>query len=479
MSTHIAGLPLYTVKDVAKHKTSETRIWVTYKDGVYDITEFLEEHPGGNKILLAAGGPIDPFWAIYQQHTTHEVMERLKKLRIGNLKIEQGMEIDVADPYSTDPVRHPALKVLKRKPFNAESPVELMGDSFITPNALWYVRHHHPVPVVDPETYRLEIEGLGVQGHHRSFSLEELKTLFPKHTVTTTLVCGGNRRAEYKRKTEGLGWSGGAASTATYAGVRLRDILIYCGVSPSTPKAEHVWFVGADDPYDASIPFRKAIDEYGDVVLAYEMNGVEVPPDHGYPIRAVVPGTVGARNVKWVGRVVVSEEEAKSTWQRGVPYKGMSPNVTKYEGLDVANIPGMQENPVQSSILEPLLGETLDVDSETVDVKGWALSGGGRGIVRVDVSADGGGTWTTADLKRMPGQKVSSGRAWAWTFWDATVPVPEALRAKGGTVELVCKAVDTSYNNQPERTEPIWNKRGILNNAWFRRNLPVVDDDDQ
>ena len=118
----------------------------------------------------------------------------------------------------------------------------------------------------------------------------------------------------------------------------------------------------------------------------------------------------------------------------------------------------------------------MDVDQETVDVKGWALSGGGRGIVRVDVSADGGEHWTTADLKRYPGQRADSGRSWAWTFWDATVPVPEALRTEGGTVELVCKAVDTSYNSQPERTEPIWNKRGILNNSWFKRHLPVVDE---
>lgn len=476
-STHIKGLPLYTKADVFAHKTKETGIWVTYKDGVYDITDFLAEHPGGNKIMLAAGGPIDPFWAIYQQHTTKMVLARLKKLRIGNLKVEPGQVFDVDDPYSTDPTRHPALKVLKQKPFNAESPTELFMDNFITPNALWYVRHHHPVPVIDPKEYRLKIKGLGIDD--REFSLEELRTLFPKRSVTTTLVCGGHRRAEYKVKTEGLMWVDGAVSTATYSGASVRDVLLHCGLDPDTTEAEHVWFVGADAPYDASVPITKAVGKRGDVLLAYEMNGVDVPPDHGFPIRAVTPGIVGARNVKWVDSVVVSKEESKSSWQRGVAYKGLSPSVTKYDGLDLAAFPGIQENPVHSAIVSPLRGESVDVDTDEVEVKGWALSGGGRGIVRVDVSADGGQNWTTADLKRVPDQKVASGRSWAWTFWEADVPIPESARVKGNKVELVCKAVDTSYNTQPERTEPIWNKRGILNNSWFRREIDVVDDDDE
>jgi sulfite oxidase len=105
-------------------------------------------------------------------------------------------------------------------------------------------------------------------------------------------------------------------------------------------------------------------------------------------------------------------------------------------------------------------------------VKGYAYSGGGRGIVRVDVSADGGETWTTAELGK--GAEQPMHKAWAWTLWSASVPLPEG--AKKGAVKIVCKAVDAAHNQQPERTGPIWNLRGILNNSWHGVNVNVEKD---
>uniref|UniRef100_A0A0K0D854 Cytochrome b5 heme-binding domain-containing protein n=1 Tax=Angiostrongylus cantonensis TaxID=6313 RepID=A0A0K0D854_ANGCA len=119
--------------------------------GVYDVTDFVASHPGGDKILLAAGGSVEPFWALYAQHKTKEVMEILEELRIGNLdpkEVETTKQMDVSDPFSTDPERHPALIVNQQRPFNAETPPVLIMDHFLTPNDLFFVRNHMPVPKV-------------------------------------------------------------------------------------------------------------------------------------------------------------------------------------------------------------------------------------------------------------------------------------------------------------------------------------------
>lgn len=201
-------------------------------------------------------------------------------------------------------------------------------------------------------------------------------------------------------------------------------------------------------------------------------------------MRAIVPGHVGVRNVKWLSAVVTSDEEAPGPWQRGIAYKGFAPGVRALDGVDVERVPSVQEQPVMSAITAPRPGET--VEGESVTVRGFAWSGGGRGIVRVDVSADEGASWHTAELKEGSEQKLS--RAWAWTFWEAEVPVPPGAAAavagdapggagggEGGgaarapqRLTIVAKATDASYNTQPERAETIWNLRGINFNAWPR-----------
>lgn len=123
--------------------------------------------------------------------------------------------------------------------------------------------------------------------------------------------------------------------------------------------------------------------------------------------------------------------------------------------------------PVQSVICEPSAGQQISLYDGEVTLKGYAWSGGGKDIIRVDVSADGGKHWTTANLQKLPHQKPS--RVWAWTLWEATVPLPEGFR---GQLELVCKATDQAYNTQPEDTSAVWNIRGLINNAWHK--VPIV-----
>ena len=159
-----------------------------------------------------------------------------------------------------------------------------------------------------------------------NLSLSNVRSNFAKHEIVSTLQCGGNRRAQLEEAGEqcqGLKWGIGAISTARFGGAKLADVLAEIGIS-SLKEAQrrgikHVHFIGQDDPYDASIPIETALDPQKDVLLAYEMNGEEMPAEHGYPIRVVVPGHIAARQVKWLREIVLSHEESASGWQRWCP----------------------------------------------------------------------------------------------------------------------------------------------------------------
>ncbi|XP_049588638.1 sulfite oxidase, mitochondrial [Syngnathus scovelli] len=480
-----SDLPIFSQEEVTKHRTLKDGVWVTFKGSVYDITEFVTMHPGGDKILLAAGGALEPFWALYAVHNQEHVLEILSEYKVGDLRAEDQKKQQSApslDPYSSDPERHPVLRVNSLKPFNAEPPPELLSDNYITPSAIFFKRNHLPVPQVDPASYELQVDGL--PGGVLKLSLEDLKKRFPKHTVTATLQCAGNRRSEMNKvkQVKGLNWGISAISNATWAGARLCDVLLAAGYGPDAARwARHVQFEGLDKDvtgttYGASIPVNKATSEEGDVLLAYEMNGEPLPADHGFPVRVVVPGTVGARNVKWLSKITVSAEESGSHWQQN-DYKGFSPT-TDWDTVDFKSAPAIQELPIQSAITVPADGAVVPRAGEEVTVKGYAWSGGGREVVRVDVSLDGGKTWQVARLRSGDDEKTPEpsplGRAWAWKLWELTAPLPPDAHQ----LDIVCKAVDNSYNMQPDTVAPIWNLRGVLSNAWHRVKVNISDDEE-
>lgn len=468
----VKGLPLYKLEDVAQHCTKKDRIWVTFKQGVYDITNFIDEHPGGDKIMMAAGGSVEPFWLMYGVHKQPEILAMLETYRIGNLSLEDSKESirDMEDPYSNEPKRHPVLRINASKPFNAEPPSSLLADNFITPVDLFYVRNHLPVPEVDLASYRLTVDGLGVRPVE--LTLDEIKR-FPEHTITVAVQCAGNRRTEMSKvkAVKGLSWDVAAIGNATFTGVRLRDVLLSLGLKEDNPSIQHVQFEGLDTdpanvPYGASIPIEKALDPRGDVLLAYKMNGEPLTRDHGFPLRVIIPGTVGARNVKWLGAIYLSEEESPSHWQQN-DYKGFSPS-TDWDTVDFTKSPAIQVLPVTSAICDPTDGDTVKVIDGKIIVKGYAWSGGGNKIVRVDVTPDSGKTWYVADLIAQDGNKPPY--HWAWTLWKAEIPVDN----KNKQVELWVKAVDSSYNTQPEKFDNIWNLRGVLGNAYHRIKVNLI-----
>ena len=261
--------------------------WVTYERGVYDITAFINAHPGGaQKIRLAAGGSVEPFWRVYKQHLEEDagVASILAELRVGTLALSD-YEAETAaaaaraedDPYRDEPERHPALIVHGAEPMNAESPAALLGDPYVTPAELWYVRNHHPVP-------RLPYDGshaiaLRLGSTRKSRTVADLRREYEPKTVTATMQCSGNRRGHMNAygKTSGTSWGVGAASTAEWTGVPLRALLareLGLDGENTVEDAEslglrHAVFEAADG-MAASIPLEKALGDLGDVLVAYD-----------------------------------------------------------------------------------------------------------------------------------------------------------------------------------------------------------------
>ncbi|TVY43137.1 putative sulfite oxidase, mitochondrial [Lachnellula subtilissima] len=460
--------------EVKEHGPDSESPWVVRGQSVYDITDWVAGHPGGEVILRAAGGSVEPYWKIFSIHQKQEVYDILEQYRIGcvderDLVDGQVPADSIIDPFIDDPRRDKKLVVLSARPCNAETPGdELRG--FITPNRLFYVRNHMWVPTIEEEQYRLTIEL--DDGEEKTYTLMDLREKFPSVTITSTMQCSGNRRKHMTEKcgsTNGLQWNVGAIGNATWTGVRLRDVLVDAGFPIDAPPADakHAQFTGLE-AYGASVPLSKAIDAHGDVLLAYEMNGSGIPRDHGFPLRVIVPGHVAARSVKWLQKITISDEESLSQWQRR-DYKSFGPN----EGSkpDWSQARSIQEMPVTSAITsittapsapkpKPQASSEGEKDSDFVVVEGYAYSGGGREIVRVDISKDNGKTWDQAELVQAENR---GSKAWCWKQWRYQIPAAEFR----GSV-LAVKATDEAYNTQPETHDSTYNVRGNLATAWHR-----------
>jgi sulfite oxidase len=343
-------------------------------------------------------------------------------------------------------------------PYNAEPPPAALDGLPLTPVDTFYGRNHGPIPRIDPDTWRLEVDGL-VQ-RPLTLSLAELRHRFPEHNLVATLICAGNRRAELIEARPLPGeepWGPGAVSTARWTGATLADVLAAAGLRPV---AGHVAFTAPDvsplarppQPFGASIPAAKAMS--GEVLLAWEMNGVPLPAIHGAPVRVVVPGYIGARSVKWVQRITVQEHPSDNYFQatdyRLLPAQIDPATARPGDGLPLGVVA------VNAAILCPDDGQPLPAGPTRVS--GYAYVGEDRGVARVDVSLDGGRHWQQADLS-------ADGGPWAWRLWQTTLDLPR------GPAEIIARAWDTSGATQPEHAEHLWNPKGYVNNSWTRIHL--------
>ena len=342
---------------------------------------------------------------------------------------------------------------------NTGTKTVVTADHFLTPVDQFFTRSHGKTPAIDPRTWRLEVGGLCERP--RSFTFDELRA-FPRHTVPATLVCAGLRRNEYLLLGPlpgELPWGPQAASTGEWTGVLLEDVIDAVGVAEG---ARYVEFTGLDSVerhgrtfgFGGSIDLDKALT--GDVLLATELNGEPLPAVHGFPVRAVVPGWIGARSVKWLGRIALLAEPSDNYFQREayrVQYK-----VDPAKPRDVTAGVALSTIALNAAILDPVPEQ--EVCAGPLRVRGWALGSAGRPITSVEVSPNDGHDWA-------PARVTDAGTGYTWTFWEATVELMPGRRT------LVVRAADGVAPHQPVELREGWNVKGYANNAWHRVAIVV------
>ncbi len=337
---------------------------------------------------------------------------------------------------------------------NSAGDVAVVAGAFETPLAHFYTRSHAAPPVIDPAAWRLEVDGL--VSRPLSLSLDDLRQ-FTRRDVTATLLCAGLRRNELLQVAPlpgELPWGPEPAATARWTGVSLREVLDAAGASPQT---QHVGFTGLDAVerhgdtfgFGGSISLDKARDE--DVLLAFAQNGESLRTEHGFPLRAVVPGWIGARSVKWLGRVTALAAPSDNYFQTKA-YRILR-DIDPTHPTDVSRGVPLSEVNLNAVLLDPVADAV--VTAGLVTLRGWAVGAAGATITSVEYSADDGATWTAATL-------LPERTRWSWTQWTAQVLL------SAGTHSLVVRAHDTTGVEQPSRLAEVWNAKGYMNNSWHR-----------
>ncbi len=360
---------------------------------------------------------------------------------------------------ATDTMPPPMLDsrmiVHSQQPFNAEPPLSSLRAAFVTPQPRFYVRSHGDTPALDALAHRLRVQGL--VAIPLELSVAELQSRFAVHKVAAVLQCAGNRRADLQpvRPTSGDPWQAGAIGHAEWTGVALADVLRAAGADERPGR--HVAFAARDTMaveagqarYEVSVALDKAMQP--DVLLAWAMNGEALAAEHGFPLRVVVPGYAGVRSAKWLETVTVRDSPADSPMQRR-DYKLLPPHMSEATADWDAGTT-IDEMPLNAAICEPASGARLPAGAVTV--RGYAVATG-RQVARVDVTADGGRSWTQATLE----QRLDA--PWSWTFWEAT------LTLAAGTHEISARAWDSAGQTQPSQPDDTWNFKGYLSAAWHR-----------
>lgn len=352
----------------------------------------------------------------------------------------------------------PDLIVHSQQPYNAEPHLDRLRAAYVTPQRDFYVRTHGAIPKLAKADHRLRVGGR--VGMPLDLSMDDLRDRFPRRSVMAVMQCAGNRRSDMRRVRPVAGdpWAPGAIGNAEWIGIALADVLHAAGAS--TDPAFHVAFAACDEVhlegqdfrYGVSIPMAKAMSP--EVLLAFEMNGAALAAEHGFPLRAVVPGYAGVRSPKWLAAIEVQDAPVATPLQQD-DYKLFPSDVT-VETAKSAKGMVIDDMPLNSAICEP--APYAELAAGSIALRGYAVATA-RAVARVDVSADGGRTWHQAALEHDPAAP------WSWTFWEATLDLPP------GEHELVVRAWDSAGQTQPSRPDDTWNYKGYLCASWHR--IPV------
>ncbi|MCE7041931.1 sulfite oxidase [Dyadobacter sp. CY312] len=394
----------------------------------------------------------------------------LKKTSLAAMATALGSEIVFADklPKNYIPLlfeekdalkgKNPDLIVQGDRPWNVETPLNLLDDR-ITPVDKMFIRNNGLIPEkMDIKTWTLTIDGESVKTT-KTYSLADLKKRFKHYTYQLVLECGGNGRSGFQPQTSGNAWGQGAVHCAEWTGVRLKDILNDVGIKSD---AVYIGYHGNDihlsrDPKKEAIsrgvPIAKALED--ETLVAWQLNGADIPEFHGYPLRLVIGGWPASVSGKWLSRISV-----RNKIHDGAKMEGHSYKIPKSPVAPGQEVPQTEEYfriiesmPVKSMITYPKSGAIIAPGKE-LELRGHAWAGD-LSVKSVDVSIDFGSTWQNCKLEA-PANRL------AWQHWNTKIKLPVK-----GYYEVWVRATDEKGVAQP-MVIPAWNPGGYLNNACER-----------
>ncbi len=367
---------------------------------------------------------------------------------------------DMADPEML-PGKTSGLILRNNRPWNIETPAHLLDDR-VTPADRMFVRNNGLMPeAIDVAAWTLTIDGESVKAP-KSYSLAELKSKFKHYTYQLTIECGGNGRAEFNPPAQGNQWEVGAVACAEWTGIRLKDVLADVGLKDD---AVYIGYYGKDvhlsrDPQKVvisrGVPMRKALED--ETLIAWAMNGSDIPLAHGHPLRLVIGGWPGSVSGKWLHTISVRNKEHDGEKMGGSSYRMPCEPVAPGEKVDDENMCVIEAMPVRSLVTYPKTGAIID-KGRTLTVRGHAWAGD-MAVREMHVSIDFGATWKACKLEK-PVNRL------AWQHWSAELAFPTP-----GYYEVWAKATDDAGSSQP-MVVPGWNPKGYLNNACHRIAVKV------
>ena len=348
------------------------------------------------------------------------------------------------------------LTLLNDRPVNAETPAHLLNDK-VTPVNRLFIRNNGIPPVnIDPNSWTLKIEGESVV-NSKTYTIKDLQTNFENINRQLVLECGGNGRAEFNPPASGNQWTLGAVGCPQWNGVRLKDILEDCGYKTD---AVYVAYYGSDKhltgvpdriPISRGVPIEKALDP--ESMIAWGMNGENLHPMNGHPLRLAIGGWPGSVSGKWIHTIVIRDRIHDGTKMAppsySVPCDPVAPG-TSVSNEDMCTIHSM---PVKSLITSPQSGARHDI-SKQLSLNGHAWAGD-KSVAAMKISIDFGQTWSDAILH-------DPTNPYAWQHWEFKTIFP-----KPGYYEVWARAIDSDGISQP-MVMPNWNPKGYLNNACHR-----------
>ncbi|MEP1095107.1 MAG: sulfite oxidase [Cyclobacteriaceae bacterium] len=365
-----------------------------------------------------------------------------------------------SDPYKLFGLNQ-EMVVLNDRPWNIEAKARLL-DEKVTSAENMFIRNNGIIPKdIDGSSWSITFDGESV-AQPKTYSLKDLKSKFSHHTYQVTLECGGNGRSEFDPPAKGNQWTVGAVSCASWTGVRLRDVLEDVGIKSDAVYIgyhavdTHLSGDSAKEPISRGVPMEKALQD--ETLLAFQMNGEDIPLAHGFPLRLIAGGWPASASGKWINRISIRDKVHDGTKMTGTAYRIPCDPVSPGEAVKDEDMCIIESMPVKSLITYPKSGAVLELGKQ-LEIRGHAWAGELE-VKSMDYSIDFGSSWNSAELET-PANRL------AWQHFSANISFP-----KKGYYEVWARATDSDGNSQP-MVLPGWNPKGYLNNACHRIAIKV------